>query len=70
MQTVLTYTTRLETFFDIDFIPEEQYFIDKIDVIETFDEALDVAEELYAYCKEKRAEEKQKLEEMQQMQST
>ena len=60
---------KIGNFVDIDFIPEEQYFIDKIDVIETFDEALDVAEELYAYCKEKRAEEKQKLEEMQQMKS-
>ena len=60
---------KIGNFVDIDFIPEEQYFIDKIDVIETFDEALDVAEELYAYCKEKKAEEKQKLEEMQQMKS-
>ena len=38
---------KIGNFVDIDFIPEEQYFIDKIDVIETFDEALDVAEELY-----------------------
>ena len=60
---------KIGNFVDIDFIPEEQYFIDKIDNIETFDEALDVAEELYAYCKEKKAEEKQKLEEMQQMKS-
>ena len=60
---------KIGNFVDIDFIPEEQYFIDKIDVIETFDEALDVAEELYAYCKQKKAEEKQKLEEMQQMKS-
>ena len=56
---------KIGNFVDIDFIPEEQYFIDKINVIETFDDALDVAEELYAYCKQKKAEEKEKLDEMQ-----
>ena len=56
---------KIGNFVDIDFIPEEQYFINKIDKIETFDEALDVAEELYAYCKQQKAEEKEKLDEMQ-----
>ena len=56
---------KIGNFVDINFIPEEQYFINKIDKIETFDEALDVAEELYAYCKQKKAEEKEKLDEMQ-----
>ena len=55
---------KIGNFVDIDFIPEEQYFIDKIDKIETFDEALDVAEELYAYCKQKKAEEKEEMDNM------
>merc|ERR1712078_572396 len=45
---------KIGNFVDIDFIEEEQYFINKIDKIETFEEALDVAEELYAYCKKKK----------------
>ena len=55
---------KIGNFVDIDFIPEEQYFINKIDKIETFDEALDVAEELYAYCKQKKAEEKEEMDNM------
>ena len=53
---------KIGNFVDIDFIPEEQYFINKIDKIETFDEALDVAEELYAYCKQQKAEEKEQMD--------
>ena len=55
---------KIGNFVDIDFIPEEQYFINKIDKIETFDEALDVAEELYAYCKQKKAEQKEEMDNM------
>ena len=53
---------KIGNFVDIEFIEEEQYFINKIDKIETFDEALDVAEELYAYCKQKKAEEKEQMQ--------
>ena len=60
---------KIGNFVDIDFIEEEQYFVNKIDKIETFEEALDVAEELYAYCKKKKAEEKEEMDRLSEMQS-
>jgi len=60
---------KIGNFVDIDFNEEEQYFVNKIDKIETFEEALDVAEELYAYCKQKKAEEKEEMDRLSEMQS-
>jgi len=37
---------------NVQFKPEEQYFLDKIEATETFDDVYQVAKELYEYCKE------------------
>ena len=36
---------------NVQFKPEEQYFLDKIEATETFDDVYQVAKELYEYCK-------------------
>ena len=60
---------KIGNFIDIDFIEEEQYFVNKINNIETFEEALDVAEELYSYCKRKKAEQKEEMDKVADMQN-
>lgn len=37
---------------NVQFKPEEQYFLDKIEATETFEDVYQVAKELYEYCKE------------------
>ena len=48
---------KVGNFVDISFTDDEQVIIDKINNIETFDEALKVAEELYLFCKKEKEEE-------------
>ena len=43
---------KIGSFVDIDFNSEERVLIQKISDTETFDDVLDVAEELYKYCKQ------------------
>ena len=43
---------KIGKFVDIDFNSQERVFIQKISDAETFDDVLDVAEELYNYCKQ------------------
>lgn len=38
--------------YDINFTEEEKYFVDKIAKSETFEDVVEVSEELYKYCKE------------------
>ena len=48
---------KVGNFVSIPFTAEEQVIVDKIKDIETFDEALKVAEELYLFCKKEKEEE-------------
>ena len=43
---------KIGNFVDIDFSIEEMLYVNKVDSCETFEEVLDVAEELYNYCKQ------------------
>ena len=43
---------KIGNFVDIDFSIEEMIYVNKVDSCETFEEVLDVAEELYNYCKQ------------------
>ena len=43
---------KIGSFIDIDFSSEERVLIQKIADVETFDDVLDVSEELYNYCKQ------------------
>jgi len=47
---------KIGNFVDIIFTADEQVIIDKISNTETFDEALEVAEELYLFCKKEKEE--------------
>ena len=49
---------KVGNFVDISFDSEEKVLIQKIAEVETFDEALKVAEELYLFCKKEKEEEK------------
>ena len=55
---------KIGNFVDIDFTSEESVLIDKIANTETFDDVLDVAEELYNFCK-KQQEMKTKTDDLQ-----
>ena len=55
---------KIGNFVDIDFSSEESVLIDKIANTETFDDVLDVAEELYNFCK-KQQEMKTKTDDLQ-----
>ena len=55
---------KIGNFVDIDFTSEESILIDKIANTETFDDVLDVAEELYNFCK-KQQEMKTKTDDLQ-----
>lgn len=55
---------KIGKFVDIDFNSQERVFIQKISDAETFDDVLDVAEELYIYCK-KQQEMKTKTDDLQ-----
>ena len=55
---------KVGNFVDIDFTSEESVLIDKIANTETFDDVLDVAEELYNFCK-KQQEMKTKTDDLQ-----
>ena len=55
---------KIGKFVDIDFNPQERVLIQKISDAETFDDVLDVAEELYIYCK-KQQEMKTKTDDLQ-----
>ena len=55
---------KIGKFVDIDFNPQERVLIQKIADAETFDDVLDVAEELYKYCK-KQQEMKTKTDDLQ-----
>ena len=55
---------KIGNFVDIDFSSEESVLIDKIADTETFDDVLDVAEELYNFCK-KQQEMKTKTDDLQ-----
>ena len=55
---------KIGKFVDIDFNPQERILIQKISDAETFDDVLDVAEELYIYCK-KQQEMKTKTDDLQ-----
>ena len=48
---------KIGNFLSLDFTVEEQQIIDQIGAAETFAEALDAAEALYKYCKQKQQEE-------------
>ena len=48
---------KIGNFLSLDFTVEEQQIIDQIGAAETFAEALDAAEALYKYCKQKKQEE-------------
>ena len=50
---------KIGKFVDIDFNSQERVFIQKISDAETFDDVLDVAEELYNYCKQAARDENQ-----------
>ena len=54
---------KVGNFVDISFDSEEQVLIQKIADVETFDDVLKVAEELYLFCK-KEKEEKEKVDDM------
>ena len=49
---------KVGNFVDISFDSEEKVLIQKIAEVETFDDALKVAEELYLFCKKEKEEEK------------
>ena len=55
---------KIGKFVDIDFNPQERVLIQKISDAETFDDVLDVAEELYNHCK-KQQEMKTKTDDLQ-----
>ena len=55
---------KIGSFIDIDFNPEERVLIGKISDVETFEDVLDVAEELYNHCK-KQQEMKTKTDDLQ-----
>ena len=42
---------KIGNYVDIDFTIEEQLFVERVNRCETFEEVLDVAEDLYKYCK-------------------
>lgn len=52
--------------FGIEFKPEENVFINKIDQVKTWDEVVAVAKELYAYCRDELKQQYQDRKEMMQ----